>query len=542
MEGHAHEALTGIAAVAVAALACGVILERLRQPAIVGYILAGVLLGPSGLGLVQDRTGIDSLAELGVLMLLFLIGMELSLRAFRRVWVLALVTTLVQIGASVGVMLIAARLLGWSVPAAILFGFAIALSSTAVAVKVMESLGELRRRTGRIAVGVLIAQDLAVVPMMITVNAMGGDSVDWLVVPKILFSVAFLVGLILYLSGGRKVELPFSRVVAGHADLLPLSALCFCFGLAALSGLLGLSAAYGAFLAGLIIGNSTDRQPMLGATQPIQSVLMMVFFLSVGLLIDLDYIWDNLSIVLALFAIITIFKTAINVAALTLMGQALHHAFLAGIMIAQVGEFSFLLAVIAVDVNVISETNSRLIIAVTVMSLALSPLWVFTGRRVQLLVSYGVTEGRELIKLVYGPEVELVSDVIGNARTSTQRQLRKAAFWIRRRRLRGKREPETDQSSEAAPPFIKTGDTSAAVEILPPAKTEPQRGCPQTEHLVIDAESMPTSQAKPAPKRKLAPRKAAIRKSTSKTVTMSKGAPAKKPRSRRKPTGSRKDA
>ena len=203
MEGHAHEALTGIAAVAVAALACGVILERLRQPAIVGYILAGVLLGPSGLGLVQDRTGIDSLAELGVLMLLFLIGMELSLRAFRRVWVLALVTTSVQIGASVGFMLIAARFLGWSVPAAILFGFAIALSSTAVAVKVMESLGELRRRTGRIAVGVLIAQDLAVVPMMITINAMGGDSVDWLMVPKILFSVAFLFGLILYLSGGR---------------------------------------------------------------------------------------------------------------------------------------------------------------------------------------------------------------------------------------------------------------------------------------------------------------------------------------------------
>jgi len=389
---------------------------------------------------------------------------------------------------------------------------------------------------------VLIAQDLAVVPMMITINAMGGDSVDWLVMPKILFSVAFLVGLILYLSGGRKVELPFSRVVAGHADLLPLSALCFCFGLAALSGLLGLSAAYGAFLAGLVIGNSTDRQPMLGATQPIQSVLMMVFFLSVGLLIDLDYIWDNLGIVLALFAIITIFKTAINVAALTLMGQALHHAFLAGIMIAQVGEFSFLLAVIAVDVNVISESNSRLVIAVTVMSLALSPLWVFTGRRVQLLVSYGVTEGRELIKLVYGPEVELVSDVIGDARTSTQRQLRKAAFWIRRRRLRRKRESETDQSSEANTPFIKTGDTSAAVKIHLPGKTEPQPAGLQTEPSVSDAEPAPTAKAKPATRGKYAPRKSAVRKSTSKAMSMGKGAPAKKSRSRRSPTGSRKDA
>ena len=101
MHGYSHEALTGIAAVALAALACGMTLERLRQPAIVGYILAGALLGPSGLGFVQDRTGIDRLAELGVLMLLFLIGMELSVRAFRRVWVLAVVTTLVQIFASV---------------------------------------------------------------------------------------------------------------------------------------------------------------------------------------------------------------------------------------------------------------------------------------------------------------------------------------------------------------------------------------------------------------------------------------------------------
>ena len=109
MESHAHSALTGIAVVALAALACGMVMERLRQPAIVGYIVAGALLGPSGLALVEDRTGIDSLAELGVLLLLFLIGMELSLRAFRRVWRLALGVTVLQITASVGVMLLCSR-------------------------------------------------------------------------------------------------------------------------------------------------------------------------------------------------------------------------------------------------------------------------------------------------------------------------------------------------------------------------------------------------------------------------------------------------
>jgi len=538
MEGNAHAALTGIAAVALAALACGMVLERLRQPAIVGYILAGVLLGPSGLGLVEDRSGIDHVAELGVLMLLFLIGMELSLRAFRRVWLLALSTTAIQIGAGIGVMMLCARLLDWSLSAAILFGFVIALSSTAVAVKILESMGELRRRTGRIAVGVLIAQDLAVVPMMITVNAMGGDDFDWLVVPKIVFSVAFLVGLILYLSSGRKVRLPFSKIVAGHADLLPLSALGFCFGMAALSGLLGLSAAYGAFLAGLIIGNSTDRQSMLGATQPIQSVLMMVFFLSVGMLIDLDYIWANLGTVLAVFVIVAVFKTVVNVTALRLLGQAWHHAFLAGIMIAQVGEFSFLLAVIATDAGVISAENSRLIVAVTVMSLALSPLWVFTGRRVQLLVSYGVTEGRELMSLVYGPEVEMVSDALDGARTGSQRQMRVAALWLRRRRMRQKREREAraalaePTSMTAAPAVEKTG----GVEVLPPPAASEAEAAP-VEPPILNHEPASIDAPKPARKKKAgrARTKPAAKKSTAEKPPTRKRTPASTGKAKAKP-------
>ena len=430
MEGYPHEALTGIAAVALVALVCGMALERLRQPAIVGYILAGALLGPSGLGFVQDREGIDSLAELGVLMLLFLIGMELSARAFRRVWVLALITTIVQISVSVGIMLVAAQVLGLSNPAAVLFGFVIALSSTAVAVKILESLGELRRRTGRIVIGVLIAQDLAVVPMMITLNAMGSHGVDWQILPKILFSLVFLVGLVLYLSGGRKVQLPFSKIVSGHSDLLPLSGLCFCFGLAALSGVLGLSAAYGAFLAGMIIGNSSDRQAMLGATQPIQSVLMMIFFLSVGLLVDFDYIWANLGMVLLIFLLVTFLKTIINVITLALLGEAPHLSFVAGIIIAQVGEFSFLLTVIATGSKIITDSDSHLIIAVTVMSLSLSPLWVLTGRRIQQLVGVGITGGRDLMRLIYGPEVDLISGIIIEIRKKNRQLLSTCTLWI----------------------------------------------------------------------------------------------------------------
>ncbi|MGH6659907.1 MAG: cation:proton antiporter [Rhodospirillales bacterium] len=455
--------LTGIAIVVLAALVCGMSMERFRQPAIVGYILAGVLLGPSALAVVESRASIDVLAELGVLMLLFLIGMELSLRLFRRIWVLGLLVTSFQVAASVGVMVLLSMVLGWPVGLAVLLGFVVALSSTAVAIKILEGIGELHTRAGRISIGVLIAQDLAVVPMMLVIGAMGGGGFDWIALPKILVAMLLLVALILYL-GGRKVGLPFGRIVEGHQDLKPLTALAFCFGCAALSGLIGLSAAYGAFIAGLVIGNSRQRHLMLDATRPIQSVLMMAFFLSVGLLIDLDYIWVNLGVVLLVFFVVAVFKTALNVGFLGLIGQPWHHAFVAGICLAQIGEFSFLLSVVGADAGVISREDHRLVVAVTALSLALSPLWVVTGRRFRVLAEHGITSGTELLKLVYEPETEFVTSTLDKASSKSMRGLRAAALWLRSQRQRrqgaGQR---ADKGDGAAPP-----GKSADVEIIPP--------------------------------------------------------------------------
>lgn len=515
MEHDAHATLTGIAAVALAALLCGMVMTRLRQPAIVGYILAGALLGPAGLGLVENRAEISDVAELGVLMLLFLVGMELSLRAFRRVWRLALGVTAIQIGAGVGIMLVCARLFEWSLPMALLLGFVVALSSTAVAVKILEDMGELRTRTGRIAVGVLIAQDLAVVPMMLTINALGGDGFDWVVVPKVLLSVAFLAVLILYLSSGRKVHLPFLSMVAGDVDLKPLAALAFCFGVAAISGLLGLSAAYGAFLAGLVIGNSAERHEMIEVTQPIQSVLLMVFFLSIGLLVDIDFIWRNLGAVMFVFFLVAVFKTVLNVGALGLFGQSWQHAFLAGIMLSQIGEFSFLLAGIGAASGVIGDDERRLIIAVTVLSLALSPLWVLTGRRLQGLAASGVTESREFMRLVYAPEAEAISDVASGALTKAQRQRRLAALALRRLRqsrrrntaareaaLRLRDTPPGEIRPDAPSPDVSENDPASAPEPKPAAKP---RAKPRSK-------AKPRTKAQPKAKPKPKPRPKALAK------------------------------
>ena len=431
-----HSNLTGIAVVVLAALLCGIAMERLRQPAIVGYILAGVLLGPSALALVENRDQVVVLAELGVLMLLFVVGMELSLRVFRRLWRLAVTATLFQIGASTAVMLVLSRFFGWPLGLSLLLGFVVALSSTAVAIKVLENVGELRTRAGRITIGVLVAQDLAVVPMMLVLAAVAEGRFDWMAMTKIAASVAFLAALIWFLSSGRKVRLPLAGMVAGHMDLRPLAAVAFCFGTSALSGLLGLSAPYGAFLAGLIIGNSTERRVMVEATRPIQSILMMIFFLSIGLLIDLPYVWANLGAVLMLFFLVTVFKTALNVGILRALGQSWQHAFLAGIMLAQIGEFSFLLSIVGVEHGIISRDDSRVVVAVTAMSLALSPLWVITARRLRDLAAAGITSLGEILRLIYRPEVDMVADTLDETRLWTTVTARRVGAFFRRRQER----------------------------------------------------------------------------------------------------------
>ncbi len=400
----AHAELEPLALIALVALLFGLAVSRLRQPAVIGYIAAGVVLGPSVLGLVSNEENVALLAEMGVLLLLFVIGMELSLRSFRRIWKVALATTALQILGALGAMHLFGRILDWPLPATLLLAFVVALSSTAVAIKMLEEVGELRTRTGQIAVGVLIAQDLAVVPMMLTLDVVVSDTLDVISVGRIVLSIGLLAALILFLSRRKRINLPVPAVVASHPDLRPLLALAVCFGAATLSGVTGLSPAYGAFLAGLAIGNSNLRQGLVESTQPIQSVLMMVFFLSVGLLIDLRLIWENILLVLSMLLVVTVMKTVLNVGILRALRLPWTQAIITGVVLAQVGEFSFLLAGIGVRLDIIDSNDFRLVITVTALSLAISPIWLATARRVHRLAAYRSAPVRQVLRLVYGRE------------------------------------------------------------------------------------------------------------------------------------------
>ncbi|MFQ5939821.1 MAG: cation:proton antiporter [Alphaproteobacteria bacterium] len=460
----AHAELTALAVVALIAFACGIAMTRLRQPAIVGYILAGVLLGPSVLALVENREQVTLLAELGVLMLLYLVGMELNIRDLIQAWRTALIATLLQIGASVGVMLVLSQAFGWPPELAVLLGFVVAISSTAVAIKMLEDIGELTTPVGRLTVGVLIAQDLAVVPMMLIILTLAGDDFGVIDVGKILLSIGFVALLIWYLSRREGVRLPFFRWVASDVHLAPVAGLTGCFGAAALSGLIGLSPAYGAFLAGLIIGNSTEREVMIQSTRPIQSVLMMVFFLSIGLLIDFRFIWDNLGEVLLLLLVVTVLKTALNVGILRALRQPWPRAFLSGVLLAQIGEFSFLLADTGTAVGLIGADNYRLVIAVTVLSLATSPFWLGSARRLHRIAMLGVTSGREILRLLYGSEAQIV--LLASDRAARGLYAGARAIGTRVERIRKTRRKATDIQPA---PVNQTSDS-------PPTKATPEPG------------------------------------------------------------------
>lgn len=373
--------LTSIAFVTTAALLCGLFLIRLRQPAIVGYILAGVVLGPTGLHFISNTETVQILAELGVIMLLFLIGMELSLRGFKAVYKTALAAAALQIVMAIGLFWGVGHFLGWTMERVLVFGFATALSSTAVAIKILEETQDLVTPVGRITVSVLIAQDLAVIPMLLIISAFGSAAQPVMAIcAKLAFAIGFLGLLIWFLSRREKLILPFTDWIISRPEIIPLVAMAFCFTWAALSGFLGLSTAYGAFAAGLVIGNSNVRTVLHKATEPIQTVLLMVFFLSIGLLIDINFIIANWTTVLIVLSVLTILKTIVNVEILHFLGKPWKSAFHSGVVMAQIGEFSFIIVAAGLASKVISQDAYRLMIAVIALSLLISPMWLAIAR------------------------------------------------------------------------------------------------------------------------------------------------------------------
>lgn len=399
--------LTEISLLIATALACGMLFEWFGQPAILGYILAGGILGPSGIALVDDKSYLPILAELGVQMLLYIVGMELSLAQFQKVWKVAGSTAILQILGTMLVIKTIGVFLHWTNGYVIILSVAIALSSTAVAIQLLKRIDQLNAPAGRFTIGVLIAQDLLVIPIILILRQYNEGFFQIGTILKFVAAIAILGFLVRFLGRGKPLHLPFLRTLVKNTELTALGGVFFCFGCAALAGLIGFSTAYGAFLGGLIVGNTAQKETLIKMIQPIQSILLAAFFVSVGLLLDVSFIWQNFIKLTCLMLVLFVCKTVLNMVVLRVLGQTWKLSFLSGIVLSQMGEFGFLVASIGFEERLIDSHGKQLILTLVVLSLIASPFWLKSIKKIRN-TKFASEELTEILNKVYDQDFTIV--------------------------------------------------------------------------------------------------------------------------------------
>lgn len=373
---HLDPLLPPLVGIVLVVLTLGLVLQYFRQPQLVGYIIAGVVIGPSGLAFIDDIALIEHLGALGVTLLLFFIGMEVSPQQLARGWRIAVFGTLLQVIISVLTTWIIGHYLDWNFSRVVLLGFVISLSSTAVVLKLLKDRAELDSQAGQNVLMILLAQDLAVVPMMIIVSLMAGQSPDQTLIYKQVLGGVAITAFSLWVISRNPLHLPFARQVRQDHELQVFAALLICFGMAFITGMLGLSAALGAFVAGLVIAAARETDWVHHALEPLRIVFVALLFVSMGMLIDIQFIQNNLILLLSLLVGVLVTNTFINAFILKVLGNSWPVSLYSGALLSQVGEFSFVLATIGLQVGLISDFGYQATIALIALTLLISPIWI----------------------------------------------------------------------------------------------------------------------------------------------------------------------
>ncbi|MFZ5476807.1 MAG: cation:proton antiporter [Myxococcota bacterium] len=375
------EILGDLAIIFAVAVAVVWALGRVGLPSVVGFLLAGVVVGPSGLGLVADPHSVEVAAEVGVALLLFTIGLEFSLGRLAHIGRQVALGGGLQVALTIlGAAAIAAAM-GESAGSGVFWGYLAALSSTAIVLRTLADREETAAPHGRFIVAVLIFQDLCVVPMMLTLPALAGAGGDAQAMFFHLAKAAAVVAGVFVLA--RRVLPPLLRGVAAtkHRELFLLGVLTVALGVALLTSQAGLSLALGAFLAGIAIADTDFVHDASGGVAPFRDTFASLFFVSVGMLLDPAVLWERPVEVGAVFAALVLGKTALATAAALFLGFPARVALTAGIGLAQVGEFSFVLLESGRQLGLVGEEGARVFLAASVLSMLLAPLAVAASPR-----------------------------------------------------------------------------------------------------------------------------------------------------------------
>lgn len=378
---HLDPAFPVIVGILFTIIVVGQFLHHIKQPYVVGYLITGIILGPHVTGLVSDHATVERFGAMGVLFLLFFVGMEVSPRKLMATWKIAIIGTTTQILISVACVWLIGSWLDWPLSRSVLLGFVISLSSTAVVLKILQEANELETETGQNVLGVLLFQDMAIIPMLLIISQMSDEiQSDRYMVLQLIGSI-LMIALVTYLMRKETIHLPLSKWLKGDHEMQVFTALVLCFGLSLLTGLFGLSTALGAFVAGMLVGSARETTWVHRSLEPFRVIFVALFFASIGMLVDLRFIQANWLQIGALVIAVIVTNTVINAFIIRLLGDSWPDSFYSGTLLSQIGEFSFVLAAVGMQAKLISHYGYQLIMAVIALSLILSPAWIALARR-----------------------------------------------------------------------------------------------------------------------------------------------------------------
>ncbi|MBL8148976.1 MAG: cation:proton antiporter [Blastocatellia bacterium] len=358
----------------LASIGVAIVCSKLRLPIIIGFMLTGILIGPSSLGLVEDIHAIEVMAEIGVVLLLFTIGIEVSLKEIMQMRRIVFGCGAAQVILTVVVVVAISILLGRNIEQGVFFGFLCALSSTAIVLKTYADRAEAHTPYGRNSLGILVFQDLCVVPMMLLVPILSGKEVVSVAnLGEKLAIAALTVGAIL-IGGQRIIPAVLYQVVKLRSrEVFVASVVLISLGTAWLTSQTGLSLALGAFIAGLVLSDSDYSHQIVADILPFKDVFNSLFFISVGMLLSLESFWANLLPVLLLVVGLLSVKTLTATVAVGLFAKHLRISFITALGLAQIGEFSFIVAKLGLEQKLLSDKDYQRFLAASIVTMLLTP-------------------------------------------------------------------------------------------------------------------------------------------------------------------------
>lgn len=363
------------------ATAVNYLFTKIRIPTIIGYLLTGIVAGPSVLAIIHSPHEIEFMAEIGIILLMFTIGLEFSLNHLIKIRNIVFFGGFVQLAFTAGITALFARMYDMTWGSAVFIGFLTALSSTALVLKILQERGELTSNYGRTVVGILIFQDIVLVPLLLLTPMLGGQTGN-IGHELMVLGIKTLGIMALVYVGNRWIMPRVLHLIAltKNQELFLMSILFVCLAVALLTSELGMSLAFGAFLGGLMISRSEYSQNAFSHLVPFKDTFTSFFFVSIGMLLDLTFVTENILIILGTVLLVIAIKAFVAGGTAFVLGHTFRGTVVVGIALAQIGEFSFILAKTGQEYQILTHYYYQLFLAVTIVSMGISPFLIMVAR------------------------------------------------------------------------------------------------------------------------------------------------------------------